>query len=139
MPFITPETLPSQFKCRRVSIPDDVDWLSIVNGALVVLTRDYNFERIGITSLTPEETAEVFQDMFFKYLNGEPCLIGSVQLYATQDAPYGTLICDGSTHLRVDYPQLYEVLDAQYIVDADHFVTPNPVSFIGLNWYIVAK
>jgi len=35
------------------------------------------------------------------------------------------LPCDGSTHLRVDYPALYLALDAAFIVDADHFITPD--------------
>lgn len=39
--------------------------------------------------------------------------------------PSNMLPCDGSTHLRVDYPALYLALDAAFIVDADHFITPD--------------
>lgn len=39
--------------------------------------------------------------------------------------PSNMLPCDGSTHLRADYPALYLALDAAFIVDADHFITPD--------------
>jgi len=45
-------------------------------------------------------------------------------MYTTADPPALTLPCDGEEYLREDYPDLYAQLDAAYIVDADHFVTP---------------
>lgn len=35
------------------------------------------------------------------------------------------LLCDGSQYDRVDYPDLYDVLDSAYIVDADTFRVPD--------------
>jgi len=52
-------------------------------------------------------------------------LVGIIMPVATAEAPAGTLICDGSTHLRTDYPNLYDVLDSAFIVDADSFVVPD--------------
>ena len=37
------------------------------------------------------------------------------------------LLCDGSTYARVDYPDLYDVLDTAYIVDANNFTVPDLV------------
>jgi len=37
----------------------------------------------------------------------------------------GLLYCDGSSRLRVDYPDLYAMLNSAYIIDADTFKTPN--------------
>lgn len=139
MPFITPKTLPSEFVCRRVRIPENSEWLEIVNGALYELIQARNFEQIDESDLTPEQTAEVFQGMFFEYLESEVCMIGSLMLYATTAPPDRTLPCDGNSYLRVDYPKLYAVLSSQYIIDSDNFRTPNPVSHTGLNYYIVAK
>ena len=51
--------------------------------------------------------------------------IGVVIMYSTADAPLYVLPCDGEEYNREDYPDLYAVLDAAYIVDADTFVTPN--------------
>jgi len=139
MPYITPETLPLEKRCRLLVIPDDVDWLSIVNGALAVLIREENFEQLEPTDVTPQQCVEVFQEMFFNYLEGTACMIGSVIFYARETAPENTLPCDGSTYLRTDYPKLYAVLDSQYKTDADHFVTPAPPSIVGLNDRIIAR
>lgn len=54
--------------------------------------------------------------------------IGQIIMYTSADAPSATLPCDGETYLREDYPLLYEVLDAAYIVDSDNFVTPDLMS-----------
>lgn len=52
-------------------------------------------------------------------------LVGMIYPICTDDVPDGCLLCDGTTQLRTDYPNLYAKLDAAYIVDADHFVTPD--------------
>lgn len=53
------------------------------------------------------------------------CLIGSIVSLATQSLPENMLKCNGASHLRVDYPELYAVLNAEFITDADNFVTPD--------------
>jgi len=35
------------------------------------------------------------------------------------------LLCDGSQYERVDYPALYEILESEYIDDADYFSVPD--------------
>lgn len=50
--------------------------------------------------------------------------IGDIVMYTSADAPPLTLPCDGEQYDREDYSDLYAVLDAAYIVDADTFVTP---------------
>ena len=39
--------------------------------------------------------------------------------------PDNCLLLDGSTHAREDYPDLYDLLDDVYIVDADNFFVPD--------------
>jgi len=51
--------------------------------------------------------------------------VGKMFPFATTDPPHNTLECDGTTHLRTDFPLLYAVLDAAFIVDADHFTVPD--------------
>jgi len=51
--------------------------------------------------------------------------VGAIIQYATSSVPSNCLPCDGSSHLRVDYPDLYAALDSQFKTDADHFVTPD--------------
>lgn len=52
-------------------------------------------------------------------------VIGTIAPYMTATPPIGMLPCDGSSHLRTDYPDLYAALHANFIVDADHFTTPD--------------
>jgi microcystin-dependent protein len=52
-------------------------------------------------------------------------MLGCILPFATDDFPTGILPCDGSTFSRVDYPDLYAVLAAVFIVDADNFITPD--------------
>lgn len=54
--------------------------------------------------------------------------IGQIIMYTTADTPIFCLPCDGEEYAREDYPLLYAVLDAAYIVDSDTFVTPNLAS-----------
>lgn len=51
--------------------------------------------------------------------------VGLILPVATATIPNGTLLCDGTAYLRVDYPNLYAALDAAFIVDADNFVVPD--------------
>jgi microcystin-dependent protein len=39
--------------------------------------------------------------------------------------PDNCLLLDGGSYLREDYPSLYAVLDAAFIIDADNFVLPD--------------
>jgi len=52
-------------------------------------------------------------------------MLGMIFPLVTADPPPNVLPCDGSTYLRVDFPELYAVLDTFFIVDADHFIVPD--------------
>jgi len=52
-------------------------------------------------------------------------LIGLIMPVATGATPQGCLLCDGSTHSRTDYPNLYAALDSAFIIDADSFFVPD--------------
>lgn len=136
MPYLTPDDLPTTFKCRRLRIPDDVQWLEIVNGAITELIKPHNFELFG--DVTPDEVVGVFTQMFSEYLEDEACLLGSIQLYAGI-LPSGVLPCDGASHLRADYPQLYTMLSSTFIIDADNFITPELYIGDDLKYGIIAR
>lgn len=52
-------------------------------------------------------------------------MIGMIFPLVTLDPPPNVLPCDGSTYLRVDFPELFAVLDTPFIVDADSFIVPD--------------
>lgn len=51
--------------------------------------------------------------------------VGMIMPYAGSTIPTWALLCDGTQYQRVDYPEVYAVLDSAFIVDADTFATPN--------------
>jgi microcystin-dependent protein len=112
---------------RLLAIPSG--FLSQVNGALIDLENDWNWEEYG--SLTPSECAELMTEMLEKYWSGNP-LIGTIHEYACESLPDGVLLCDGAQYARVDYPDLYDVLASAYIVDADYFTTPDMVGRVSM-------
>ncbi len=71
-------------------------------------------ERDRIDELVSKAEAEVIMSA-----------VGLIFPIATAAVPEFMLLCDGANHLRVDYPELYEVLDPVFIVDLDNFVTPD--------------
>jgi len=104
------------YVCRRVFIPNDVDWIAVVCGALVELTNPANFEQFG--TATPAEAAAIFAVMFDKFsYEGPSCkMIGEIILWSGSSAPTDTrlLLCDGSSVSDVDYPELWALIGLTY-------------------------
>jgi len=104
----------------------DASVADIITGALELLTKEFEWEQNTPTDLTPAQAAELMASMLQEYLTGgDGCMIGAIVAYATVLPPDGTLACDGTTYLRVDYPTLYALLDGYYKTDADHFIMPD--------------
>lgn len=113
MPYITPQSTPTA-TCRRVFIPDDPVWLAAFNGALLELTNRENWESELPASLTPETAAEIALELYNRYFESVCPMIGAIIPFATQNPPTGSLYCDGATYDAVDYPELYDALDATF-------------------------
>lgn len=113
--WLTPDSAPASKICRRVFIPNSVDWLAIVAGCLNELIYEYNFEQHG--TATPAETAAIFAEMFDTFsLDGDCRMIGEIITYAGPNPPPepGWLVCDGAHVSNVDYPALYDVIGLTY-------------------------
>jgi microcystin-dependent protein len=52
-------------------------------------------------------------------------MVGQIITWAGNEIPENTLLCDGSTLDRIDYPILYAAIAPQFIVDADTFNLPD--------------
>ena len=124
MPFLTPDTQ-GGFVTRPLHIP--VQFLAIVSGHISYLTDSWNWEEFGDMSV--QECVDAMQAMLDEYYAGGSMFLGAYFPWAgdINAIPDYLLICDGSTHNRVDYPSLYAVLAAAYKDDADTFHTPNMV------------
>lgn len=123
MPYLTPNAPPpNDFVCRRVRIPNNVDFLALVNGALSELVKPYLYEQFG--TLTPEETSQYFAEMFLDYIGSDVCMLGMIMPFATATTPPNTLECDGAIYDRADYPDLYDLLHPSLRISDTQFKTP---------------
>lgn len=124
-PYLTPNApITGDRVCYRLKIPNERNFLGAVKTALLDLQNSWRWEIYG--TATPEQCARAALDMYDEFTLDEGwCMIGIIYPYATTDAPGNTLPCDGSSHLRADYPDLYAALDTAFVVDADHFITPD--------------
>jgi len=120
--WLTPESAPTATLSRRIFIPDSEQWLAIVQGAILPLIYAYNWENVD--GITPEAAAERALEMYLQFTEGQG-MIGTITPYMTALPPQGFLECDGAAHLRIEYPELYALLDTPFIVDADTFITPD--------------
>jgi len=102
-----------------VPMPRQLWFIAQVADALYSMTQERNWEQGGSVEVADAvEAASIMMEGF------RP-LIGTVLLVAWDKIPTAFLECDGATYNRVDYPNLYDVLDSVFIVDADTFTVPN--------------
>lgn len=96
------------------------EWfIAEVQDALYSMTFERNWEKVG--SVTIDEAIVAASNMAASFAS----MIGLILPIALATLPDNMLLCDGSTHNRVDYPNLYALLDSAFIVDTDTFVTPD--------------
>lgn len=124
VPYLTPDAAAGVTLCRRLRFPSEL--ADILTGALERLTHEWVFEAFG--SMTPTEAANHFAEMFNGYLDsGDICDMGGIVDFVI-DPGAGWLLCDGTTYLREDYPELYARLTVEtspLIIDADNFSVPD--------------
>lgn len=121
---VTPDTIPTEYQYRALLIPNDVLIIGAVYGALLYLADTWYWQALG--AVTPDEMAYRMLQMIYESADlGDVNVIGTIVGVIRGIMPANMLPCDGSTHNRVDYPRLYAMLDAAFVVDADTFVTPD--------------
>jgi microcystin-dependent protein len=101
--------------------------LAVLFYATPYLEKRYNW----IDRTNPLDTvSDTDWDTISSYVDGllyevKKPMIGMIFPFVTESPPTNVLTCDGSNYLRVDYPELYAVLDSIFIVDADNFIVPD--------------
>jgi len=122
MPYETPQSTPTNRICRRVLIPADGYWLAAYSGALLELTKDGNWQQ-SFGGISPSDAASVSLEIYEDYMMNRD--IGEIGMFVVTETPTGWLQCDGATHNRVDYPELYDVITPNLKIDSETFKTPN--------------
>jgi len=109
-----------------VNMPYALWFIAEVADALTSLTNYDNWIQAG--AVTIDEATEAASTL----LEGFKPMLGSIFPFATALTPGNMLLCDGSTYNRVDYPDLYDVLDSAFIIDADTFRVPNMINRVSV-------
>jgi microcystin-dependent protein len=102
-----------------LDLPEALWFLAEMSDLLHDMTLTENWEQVG--AVTVDEAVQVARSMYL----GMRTMIGAILPYVTNALPANSLPCDGSEYHRLDYPLLYAVLDPVFVVDADHFITPD--------------
>lgn len=100
-------------------MPRNLWFQSAFNDAIGAMCEYFNWQKWGSQEIEP--AVEASNKMFVEMRR----MLGVIFPIATSNPPSGCLMCDGTTYLRVDYPDLFAVLDSAFIVDGDHFVVPD--------------
>jgi microcystin-dependent protein len=104
----------------------DVDWFkAAVMGALNEMTYEYNWIEMGdvAVSFAVEESARMLKD--FKLTNFNPFPVGMIFPYGGATAPDGYKLCDGSSLVVDDYPELFSAIGYIWGGSGTDFNTPD--------------
>lgn len=69
--WLTPDAIPASNTRRVLLLPDSPEWRAAFRGALAALSDAANWEQFG--TLTPDETADVWAEIFRLFDEGEEC------------------------------------------------------------------
>ena len=69
--FRTPASLPVGTTGRCIVVPDNAQWLGLLNAALLMLTERWRYDQVEPTDLTPEETAAIWYDIYVSTLTSD--------------------------------------------------------------------
>lgn len=104
------------------SAPSDVWVQEIIYGLFVYYNSPLYWDQCG--TMTPDQAAELFTEI----ANSVSLIsyVGTIIAFAGLAPPANTLICDGASYLRSDYPFLFATIGVLWgSVDATHFNVPD--------------
>lgn len=116
--------------CRSLTLRPSL-W-AVVFDTLQNLSDPYAWIQDDPAAATPTEVAAEIEKGTDDAVFAGCTMIGQVMTLA-RAVPDWCLLCDGATYDRVDYPDLYAVLDAAFIIDADTFAVPDMMDRFVLN------
>lgn len=118
-----PTSLSGNVVQRLIEIDEAL--LYLVNGALVYLVDKEPLEQTG--TLTVEVARAALDVMLETYFNGVVSMtpVGATMIWHMDTPPDRWLICDGTGHLKSEYPELYALFGGKYGESIDFFGVPD--------------
>jgi microcystin-dependent protein len=115
----------AQYPATVALSPESVTVLMYASQFLELQRNWINTKEDPLDEITAEEWDTIQAMVANLYTEVFNPMIGYIFPVMTAAIPANCLLCDGSTYLREDYPQLYAALDSAFIVDADNFIVPD--------------
>jgi microcystin-dependent protein len=128
--MLTPDVPQRPDVWRVLRCPADVEIEALLNGALSHLLHEYEWDEYG--NMTPLETVEMFVGIYRTFREVDLPTVGSfINTIRTLPSEF-YLLCDGSTHALIDWPELSPYLPTSWVT-GENFTLPNlaGVSFVG--------
>jgi microcystin-dependent protein len=118
-------------ECRVFSLPAHL--LANLDGAVKLLCAEELWTRgDDPASDTVQDTISAYAAIIDAAYDRGCMLVGEIKELATDTVPAWGLLCDGTTYLNTDYPELAAVINDGLRVDADHFRTPDRINRFAL-------
>lgn len=121
--YITPENTPTSNTCWRIFLPNDEAYKAALNELITYITSKEAW--VEIDGISVELASELYTEQWVRLQEDACVIIGIIIPYMTASVPENCLACDGAVYNRVDYPDLYALLDTAFIIDADTFNVPD--------------
>lgn len=126
-PFGTGVGVGTTYATCLLTFPD-VDWFKWnIVGAINQMTLEFNWSEDGdvAISFAVEEAKKTLESMIFMAFN--PIPVGLIHPFASATIPEGYLLCDGSSLLTTDYPELFAVIGYAFGGSGSAFLIPDLV------------
>lgn len=112
--WLTPEEIPDTRASVCLEFPDSEEWRSIIEGALLNLADETNWEPYGAVSV--EQAAAVGFDIYQGAASSmSGCVpVGGIIYWTSYEIPDGWLVANGMIYDPWTYPRLYEVIGTRF-------------------------
>lgn len=117
--------------CRQFSVPESL--LPMLDSAVGQLCHGGNWTRGDDVSAAPvDDVIEAFNKVIETAYERGCRMVGQVIELGTNSVPAWALLCDGTTYLGADYPELWAVISDGLKTDGTHFRTPDRINRFGM-------
>jgi microcystin-dependent protein len=126
--FVVGSGIGDNYATFVLTFPDVIWFKSALMGALFELTYPNNWIERGdvAVSFAVEEAAQMIDEVKVSAFNPFP--IGLILPFSSDVVPAGYLLCDGTSYLGADYPELFGVIGYAFGGSSGSFNVPNLVN-----------
>jgi len=108
----------------RINIPDDPQFIAAIKELIEQMASPEVWLERDTSIRTQDECAAIAMEMYHSFRKDDS-MLGWVVPFATYIVPHNMLLCDGATYSKDDYPDLWQVINSNLVLDSTTFKTPD--------------